>query len=511
MKNKLLLFILTVLCVLSFCAFFVGCNNDTSSNTAEQSTEQSTSAPVDNPQPSEPSNPEPETPTPIDEPQQGEPTAPELPITTVKNYLSTLTKSLTAKPSEYIPDAMLDGFTANLVTENQIVYDFSDFVSINSIKYGGFGKQWNMVVDNLRQSEIFYKSLNVGEGVLSAAFDTIKNYLDSANVDTINKSFDKNNFSAEISYNNNKFICYVEYKTAINNSFFGNVSPKLSMTYDTVNQKSVFDIIFTSTNRVRYEVENNRYALGIEYGVNAASRTSYLSVERKNNKVEGHIYEYITVKGKDVLPSCADFYIENGYVSVIGNKADAMMVTKGYINELYKANEGKLLGYEVRETAAGVTYNTLWFNLNDISGINSIKIGDKTQQNNSSKSTNDVYLNGSAALFSPTYNKKLGVKTSRKYDIEFRTQYFYSKNAKGEIIEHAVEVPMMFIQENNDKDTNFTDYPNDVKKDNGITSSVILNQAYLNKILIDYDLLVNDFINNKKEMSSTEIKTFMEN
>ena len=69
---------------------------------------------------------------------------------------------------------------------------------------------------------------------------------------------------------------------------------------------------------------------------------------------------------------------------------------------------------------------------------------------------------------------------------------------------------MMFIQEDNDKDSNYSDYPSDMSHDNGITSTVTLNLAVLNKILADYDSLIDDFIDNKKEMSSAEIKAFVE-
>jgi hypothetical protein len=183
----------------------------------------------------------------------------------------------------------------------------------------------------------------------------------------------------------------------------------------------------------------------------------------------------------------------------------------GYINELYSANEGRLLGYEVREelTIAGVTgtYNTLWFNLWDIQGINSVKVTDKTDSNKSWKSTVDVYLNGSSTLLSPTYNTKLTVKTSRKYDIEYRTRYYYTYNAEtGTYVSNAVQVPMMFIQEGD----NYNSFSTDMLKDNSVTVSVSLSQTHLNKILSDYDTLIDIFIANKDAMSSEAIIAYLE-
>ena len=481
MKKKLLALLLTIICILCACTFGTGCGNasDNSGKNGSQNANNSV---------------------------QTE----EITTSTAKTYLSTVSQSMDTSPNEFIPATMLPEYSANFVTEAEVTYDFSNFVNVNSIKYGGFGKQWNMVIDNIRQSEYFYKYLNTDNVIISSAINAVIEKLNAT--DNVNiPSFTKGNFTASVSYENKKLTLTVIYKTSISNSLFGSVMPTITMTYDTLTKEKIYTIKFTDTNRMRYTVTDNKYEFGIEYGVSAGQRTSYLVIERKNNIVEGHIYEYITLKGKDVVPSCADFYIDNTYVSVVGNKADAMMLAKGYINELYKKNEGKLLGYEVRETIASVDYNTLWFNLSDISGITSIKIGDKTSANESGKSTNDVYLNGSDTLFSPTYNKKLTVKTSRKYDIEFRTQYFYSKDATtGKITEHEVKVPMMFIQEDNNKDTNYTDYPTDIYNDNGITSQVTLNATVRNKIMADYDNLIDDFITNKQMMSSTVIKASIE-
>lgn len=482
MKKKLLTLLLAVICTLCACAFGTGCGNNASTNNNEDGSQNTNNVQTE-----------------------------QITTSTAKTYLSAVSQSMNTSPNEFIPTAMLPEYSANLVTEAEVTYDFSGFVNVNAIKYGGFGKQWNMVIDNIRQSEYFYKYLNTDNAIISSAINAVTEKLNTT--DNVNiPSFTKGNFTASVSYENKKLTLTVKYETSISNSLFGNVKPTITMTYDTVSKEKIYTIKFTDTNRMRYTVTDNKYEFGIEYGVSAGQRTSYLIIERKNNIVEGHIYEYITLKGKDVVPSCADFYIDSTYVSVVGNKADAMMVAKGYINELYKKNEGKLLGYEVRETISNFDYNTLWFNLSDISGITSIKIGDKTDANESGKSTNDVYLNGSSTLFSPTYNKKLTVKTSRKYDIEFRTQYFYSKDATtGKITEHEVKVPMMFIQEDNDKDTNYTDYPANMLADNGIVSTVTLNSTYLNKIMADYDTLIDDFITNKQMMSSTVIKVYIEN
>ena len=432
----------------------------------------------------------------------------------IKEYLSAVVETTNQSPYSYIPAAMQPGCSANLVTEAHVTYNFANFTSVSSVKYGGFGEQWNMVVDNIAQSQLFYNYLTVGESVLTASVALMNEYLDNLTTQTADHVEDAEKFKATLKYSGGVLDYTVEYKTQTEIPFFGKVIPKITMTYDVNNKTKSVLVTLTETNAMRYTVTDNKYEFGIEYGVNAANRSAYCQLIRNDyNSIEGHIYEYITVKDKDAVKSCADFYINNEYVSVVGNKASGMPGFTGYINELYKTSSGKLLGYEVQETlsVAGIsgTYNTLWFNLSDISGITSVKLTEKTDDNNSSLSTLNVYLNGNDTLLSPTYNTKVFVKTSRKYDVELRTQYFYGKNADGDIVEYKTNVPMMFIQQDNDKDTNFSDFPSDMKKDNGLTVSVSLSTTYLNKIIQDHASLTEVFKSNKELVDSQKIKSYI--
>lgn len=65
---------------------------------------------------------------------------------------------------------------------------------------------------------------------------------------------------------------------------------------------------------------------------------------------------------------------------------------------------------------------------------------------------------------------------------------------------------MMFIQEGD----NYNLFSSDILKDNGITTSVTLSQTHLNKILSDYDALIDIFISNKDAMSSEAIISYLE-
>lgn len=110
-------------------------------------------------------------------------------------------------------------------------------------------------------------------------------------------------------------------------------------------------------------------------------------------------------------------------------------------------------------------------------------------------------------MLSPTYNSKLTVKTSRKYDVEFRSMCYYSYDLENDrYVKNEVSVPMMFIQEGR----NYNSFESDILKDNNINASVSLSSNYLNKILSDYDSLIDIFIVNKENMSSEEIIAYLE-
>ena len=64
---------------------------------------------------------------------------------------------------------------------------------------------------------------------------------------------------------------------------------------------------------------------------------------------------------------------------------------------------------------------------------------------------------------------------------------------------------MMFIQEGD----NYNSFVSDMKNDNNLTVAVTLNSAYLNKILSDYDTLIDVFILNKELMSSEAIINYL--
>ena len=434
---------------------------------------------------------------------------------TVRGYIARLAQAETATAYDYIPETMSPKYQNNLVSQDSISYDFSNFTNISDLNKAGFGEQWEMVVENINQSVSMANVFNVGQTVFESAGNAINIYIENSYKDEMSYTFSGDGYNASFIYKDSRLILNISFTNSVSMPAIGDVKPVIRMEYDILADAKGMFISLGDSYKVKYVITPNAYEMATTYGLTlygkSASRSSYLSISKENDKTTGHIYEYTTYEGSDKVKACADFYVEDGYVSVVGNKASGMTAFDGYINELYRADEGRMLGYEVREelTIAGITgtYNTLWFNLWDIDGISNVKVVDKTDSNKSSLSTVDVYLNNGSKLLSPTYNSKLTVKTSRKYDIEFRNRYYYTYDLESNTyVKNLVNIPMMFIQEG----SNYNSFETDIKKDNSVEASVSLSSTYLNKILSDYDTLIDIFIVNKENMSSDEIIKYLE-
>lgn len=434
----------------------------------------------------------------------------------IKSYFQTLMSIVGHDPYSYIPETMQPENSNNHVTADAVNYDFTEFNNVSNIKYGGFGEQWHMVIENIKESERFYSVLSLGEAAMNASVTLFNNYLDNNPGTTADHTLNETTYTAKIDFHSGVLSYTIQYKTNLNIPFFGEVMPQVDMMYNITTLEKAVRIQLSENNAMRYVVTDDSYVFAIEYGVTSVSRKAYFQINRlQDESIQGHIYEFVQYKDKDLVPSCADFYIHDTYTSVVGNKASVMPGFTGYINELYKTDQGKLLGYEVRETFTKwgfeATYHTLWFNLNNITGITNVKAisnGSVDPHENN----HDIYLNNSASIFEPTKNEKkvalVTIKTSRKYDVEMRKQYFYGYN-EGNFTEYEVELPMMFIQADHDEYTNFTDFPNDILSKSGIEASVNLSTVYLTKIQNDYAALIDVFIAHKGDVTGATITTYI--
>jgi hypothetical protein len=274
---------------------------------------------------------------------------------------------------------------------------------------------------------------------------------------------------------------------------------------NTLTQVKIVRIQIGDANAVKYTVDNNKYSFAIKY---LGIRRAYFELNTNSDgSLSGHIYEYLTTNSME-LASVADFYITDEYLTVVGNKASDMIGFDGTICELYSISKGKMIAYEVKEKAeilgSELTYNTLWFDLEDVSGITSIKYIPTNSINEKDK----IYIND---LFDKWETKNYGISggakaASRRYDIEFRTQYFYYYDSVNKICKkEKIQVPMLFVQEEV-----FDDLTKDVKGKNGINISINIDSGDLTNLMDEYSSKTDLIEENKEKYSAEAIVEFID-
>lgn len=411
-------------------------------------------------------------------------------------YVEEAIDGLNASPEEFIPNSMKLEYVEK-VSSSSVDYDFTVDTPVSDIHYGGFGEQWHMVIENIEESKKFYKVITIGTETLTACNLVVSAFLDDYYENTISKTFTNgSSFNAKLDFDGGVLSYSIQYISGIEIPFFGTVIPQIDLKYELLSQKKTGRIQLGEGNALKYESTPNSYILGIEYGVGDVARTAYFSVEKDgNDEVEGHIYEYVDYGDKTIVNSCADFYIDEDYVSVVGNKASGMVAFTGYINELYDTENGKLLGYGLKEELSKITYNNYYFNLDNIFGLDSIKeVDDK------------FYVNGSATEFK---SKKYGganlLKTgSRRYYFNYRKQYFYNE-VNDELLEYETTIPMMCIQQEK-----FSEFTSDVAGENsGLSLVVNVSQGLIDKIQSDYDVLIPEFDSHKDDVTGANIVEYI--
>lgn len=385
-------------------------------------------------------------------------------------------------PYSYIPETMRPTYTENAIVEGDLPSYETD-VNVSDINTTGFGEQWKMILDNIKESERFFTVLTMGDNSFTNAIGMAIGYFTEFEDETID-SADNGTISYVTEYSKGTFTMDLTFLEEISTPF-GSFKPSINLTCSPLSGEKTIQIYINENNSMKCLISDSMYVFGIKYGATIAGKTVLRSayceltrpVEDDDTYVEGHIGEFITYTNeeeqKELTSSYADFYITERKAFAIGNKASGLLGFEGTILESYDVETGSLLGYLVSEKKdmkfAGldlgeIEYHTFWLNLETINGISTVKTNKKSGVVAPNENPHEVYINGSAKVFEPEYNKKTVFKTSREYDIEMRTHYYFDE--EGNLIE--TETPMMFIQDNDDyynngyHNTDFNDFNDNI-------------------------------------------------
>lgn len=410
----------------------------------------------------------------------------------IKGYLSALLSGFRVDPYSYLPESMIPG--ANAVTAASLTKDYTSGVQVSAIPTGGFGEQWNMIIENMVESQRFFTVLSVVDGLTTISVSVFNNYLDENPADTASHTFKEGIYTVSIVYEDGVLEYVIDYEN-------GAFAPQIALSLDVASGEKTVRVQLSDANALRYIVTEDSYEFAVRY---AGVRRAYFSLSRTEDGAEGHIYEYLTVASVEHC-SAADFYITEDYVTAVGNKASGIPGFTGYICELYDVESGKMLGYEVKETLSLITFDTLWFDLASMNGLNSVRYREADADKDIDAA---FFVNGSNSEW---VAKKVGginplTTKTRRYDIEFRDRFFYVYDAEKETYEKVtVSVPMLFVQEDY-----YDTLSADVASENsGVTLSSRVAAADLAMLKSEYHTQVDVFIENKDEMTVETVLSFI--
>lgn len=346
--------------------------------------------------------------------------------------------------------------------------NYDNFVNVSAIPVNGIGKQMDVLYGLLNKATTalsyvnqVYAVLNTVKGVYSTFFD--------------NNPDDYTVFTQTIGAFNITILLDGD-KYTLTTSVSG-VAVKIFA--DTSNKSYGARVQLTSSNVLKYTCGEN--SLVVAMNILNASGTQIQFVRDDAGKVVGYLYETIVAADKTLNETCALLNVGDDYTTIVGTKGDFIPTSDSRNVEVYSNKTGCLVGTEVREkiSISGFEdmYDTLWYPLNNVVGITSIKKTDEQNGLNADK----IWINGNSDSIHTSLVGGFSKKSlSRQYDIEFKKMYFYQLNSEsGEYEKVVCEIPMMFIQEQN-----VDDFEKNFKKQNDV--SVTLNVANAVKQAVNY-------------------------
>ncbi len=360
----------------------------------------------------------------------------------------------------------------NYVVDISKVPAYTDFETVSAIPTNYIGKQMNVVVELLNTCQTALGYVNTVYGSLNVIETAYQAFL---NGDPDNyKQFGgtAGGFSYEIIMSEKTYLLTVAVGT-VKVTLFSSVEGQTYGARVQLSESNVLKYTVTETGlKIAYNVLNS-----------SSTQLEFVRNAENTNVVLGYIYEYLTIKDKELIATSTLLHVDENYTTVVGTKGDFIPTSDSLNCEVYSSKTGRLIGSEVRESLSDgkKVYNTLWYNLADISGITSIKKEDKPNGVNPDK----IYINGKSSDISSMFVDGLA-DTSRRFDIEFKMVMAYTYDPQTQTYTSVeYEVPMMFIQE-----TNFGTFASDFKSKNDVSVAVTVVEADRNAVNRGYYVLV---------------------
>lgn len=394
-------------------------------------------------------------------------------------------------PWEFLPKSFA---LENRAYSGNTEIDFTNFVNVSSLPQKAIGKQMNVVYSTLIDVDNILDCLRYVYGSFNAIVNLYQTFINSNPENYSSYETTTDNFTFKIVLDNSDYQMYVSY-----------ASTALELSFKQQTQKCYGRIQLSNSNVLKYEMSNNELTLAVNIlGVYLTE----LHFERNNGKVSGYLYEYYGTETTNIK-TAALIKVDNDYTTIISNKGETDdLIIEGYM-EVYKNSTGNLVGSEVKETVKNIKYETSWFNIWDVSNINTIKAIHESNGTN----MDTIYINGSNTPIKTKLVGGLTLKTaSRRFDIEMKDMFLYTYNKDEQKYEKVkVSLPMLFVQ--NDYISSFdTDFYT-ANATTGATSptKISLNSADKNFMFSKYLSLIDEYLVLKENLTYQSIIDYIGN
>ncbi len=375
--------------------------------------------------------------------------------------------------------------TENFVIEGDLP-TYVDFTNVSDIPTNYIGKQMNVVYGLLNKCDTALGYVNTVHGAFNVIEQVYQTFLSNSPDDYSTFTGSAGAFSFTIVTGETEYLLYAEV---------GGVNVLLTANLEDSSYGARIQL--TETTVLKYEVNESGLKIALNVLNTSSTQVEFVRDAENTAAVNGYIYEYLTIAGKELMGTSAYLHVGEEYTTVVGTKGDFIPSADGRNCEVYSNETGRLVGTEVSECAAEgkLAYDTLWYNLADISGIVSIKKVDKLNVLN----PDTIYINGSNDSIH-TKNVSL-TDWSRRFDIEFKTVCAYQIDSEtGEYVLVEYEVPMMFIQE-----AYADDFANDFLDKNKITVALTASDGAKEAVGYGYHTLVAVYNTIKESVTQQDI------
>lgn len=355
-------------------------------------------------------------------------------VPNITDFSSVIMNSIQATPKAwtFLPDSL--NILRRFSTTNEISY--TDFVNIADLPTNGMGEQLNSVCLILNASQLASSTVESVYPILSLVGSLYNAYLDTEPIETTYFETDVKGYIITLAISNDDYSLSLS-KDGITVTIFANDSSTEVGAKVTYNQSMA----------IKYTVSEQNLKIAM---ITTGVMTSQIQVTREEDKFTGSYHQFLGTDNINVQLSSL-FEITKDHSIFIGSKGEILSDDIDRQTEVYRNSDGRLVSLSSKwDLDLGflgkISYNTLYFPIDAISGIENIKKVETDELLN----PYFTYVNNSeTAIKTTTLGLSAGYKAkTKKFNIEYVDFYFMTLNIDKVTIETLTKsLPVIAIQE----------------------------------------------------------------